>query len=191
MNLKTGKLSKPKTGKNREIVKARASKPEQQSEKDNTWHCRKLLACGDTEPNPGPEKIKCKPKYPCGECGKAVKRNKDAILCAQCNIWSYAICLKLPKQSLNYYQLHPEIDWPCFLCSLPGLNDSFFSHNEQEVDSNFTADSSAAEKEQEDIRQLRLHYISFAGIEVRVGVVLRFIFKLIFSPLPRNSVVIH
>ena len=130
-------------------------------------------------------------KYPCGECGKAVKRNKDAILCAQCNIWSYAICLKLPKQSLNYYQLHPEIDWPCFLCSLPGLNDSFFSHNEQEVDSNFTADLLAAEKEQEDIRQLRVHYISFAGIEVRVGVVLRFIFKIILSPLPRNSVVIH
>lgn len=71
---------------------------------------RKLLACGDTEPNPGSEKIKCKPKYPFGECGKAVKRNKDTILCAQCNIWSYAICLKLPKQSLNYYQLHPEID---------------------------------------------------------------------------------
>ena len=113
---------------------------------------RKLLVCGDIEPNPGPEKTKCKPKYPCGECGKTVKRNQDAILCARCNIWSHAICLKLPKQSLNYYQLHPEIEWICFLCSLPDLNDSFFSHDEQEVDTNFTADLSAAEKEQEDIR---------------------------------------
>ena len=39
-----------------------------------------------------------------------------------------------------------------------GLNDSFFSHDEQEVDTNFTADLSAAEKEQEDIRQLRVNY---------------------------------
>lgn len=76
----------------------------------STFHLeRKLLACGDIEPNPGPEKIKCKLKYSCGECGRAVKRNKDAILCARCNIWSHAICLKLPKESLNYYQLHPDI----------------------------------------------------------------------------------
>ena len=64
---------------------------------------RKLLVCGDIEPNPGPEKTKCKPKYPYGECDKAVKRNQDAILFARCSIWSHPICLKLPKQSLNYY----------------------------------------------------------------------------------------
>ena len=48
---------------------------------------RDFLVCGDIQANPGPRKTKPSPKYPCTECGKAVRNNQDAILCAGCNKW--------------------------------------------------------------------------------------------------------
>lgn len=48
---------------------------------------RKLLVCGDISSNPGPKGIKVPPKYPCGECDKAVRNNQDAILCSTCFNW--------------------------------------------------------------------------------------------------------
>ena len=40
---------------------------------------RDLLVCGDISSNPGPAKGKGKPKFPCGECSKPVRKNQDAI----------------------------------------------------------------------------------------------------------------
>ena len=106
-------------------------------------------------PIPGPEKRKFKPKYPCGECRRTIRRNQDTILCARCNILSHTNCLKLSKSSLNYNQQHPERDWVCSLCSLPDYNESFL--NNSTVDTNLTATDllSTAENMQVDIRQLR------------------------------------
>lgn len=116
---------------------------------------RNLRTCGDIDPIPGPEKRKFKPKYPCGECRRTIRRNQDTILCARCNILSHTNCLKLSKSSLNYYQQHPERDWVCSLCSLPDYNESVL--NNSTVETNLTATDllSTAENMQVDIRQLR------------------------------------
>ena len=62
---------------------------------------RDLLVYGDISSNPGPAKGKDKPKFPCGECSKPVRKNQDAILCSSCDTWSYAKCLKLTVTGSN------------------------------------------------------------------------------------------
>lgn len=51
----------------------------------STFQVQRLLISGDVSPNPGPKR-KSTTKYPCGECSKPVRRNQNAILCAECNI---------------------------------------------------------------------------------------------------------
>ena len=92
--------------------------------------CRIILA-GDIHTNPGPIG-KRNPKYPCKECGKAVRSNQDVILCAECNIWSHAKCLGLTKAGFKYYLDHPEIDWKCLLCSLPFRCENYIFEVEEE-----------------------------------------------------------
>ena len=87
---------------------------------------RDLLVCGDISSNPGPAKGKDKPKFPCGECSKPVRKNQDAILCSSCDTWSHAKCLKLTVTGFKYYLQHPDLEWTCAFCSLPKLSDSFF-----------------------------------------------------------------
>ena len=41
---------------------------------------RKLLICGDVSSNPGPKAM-----HYCIECRKKVRRNKDAIICTDCD----------------------------------------------------------------------------------------------------------
>ena len=87
---------------------------------------RDLLVCGDISSNPGPAKGKDKPKFPCGECSKPVRKNQDAILCSSCDTWSHAKCLELTVTGFKYYLQHPDLEWTCAFCSLPKLSDSFF-----------------------------------------------------------------
>ena len=68
--------------------------------------------------NPGPTN-KRTPKYPCKECEKNVRSNQDALLCAECNVWSHAKCLNLSTAGFKYYMDYPDIDWTCSLCSMP------------------------------------------------------------------------
>ena len=80
-----------------------------------------LLLAGDIEDNPGPRQ----PKFPCGECGKAVtfivantrklalaktRSKRLAIACDDCNTWFHADCLGM---SLNCYNAvaHPDASW--------------------------------------------------------------------------------
>lgn len=71
---------------------------------------RDLLVCGDISSNPGPAKGKGKPKFPCGECSKPVRKNQDAILCSSCDTWSHAKCLKLTVTGFKYYLQHPDLE---------------------------------------------------------------------------------
>lgn len=84
---------------------------------------RLMMMSGDIEINPGPVN-KPKTKYPCKECGKNVRSNQDAILCADCDTWSHAKCLGMSKHCFRYYLVNSSIDWTCGLCSLPKFNDS-------------------------------------------------------------------
>ena len=88
---------------------------------------RNRLTCGDVSPNPGPRR-RNPVRYPCGECGRSVRNNQEAILCANCNTWSYATCPGLWKKTFQYYLSHPHIDWECHACALPYRNHSFLLH---------------------------------------------------------------
>ena len=71
---------------------------------------QKLLVCGNISLNPGPIQGKGKPKYPCGECNKHLRKNQDAILCSTCNTWSHAKCLKLTNVAFKYYLQNPNVE---------------------------------------------------------------------------------
>lgn len=81
-----------------------------------------LLLAGDIEANPGPRQ----PKFPCGECGKAVTWSKRlAVACDDCNTWYHAACLGM---SLNCYNAvaQPDASWHCCSCGVPHFSSSLF-----------------------------------------------------------------
>jgi hypothetical protein len=93
------------------------------------WAKEKILGCstfqvnlvfltGDVQTNPGPV-LKKAPKYPCKECGKNIRNNQNAILCAVCNMWSHAKCLDMSTSAFKYYLQNPKLNWECNWCSLP------------------------------------------------------------------------
>ena len=108
-----------------------------------------LLVCGDISSNPGPAKSKDKPKFPCGECSKPVRKNQDAILCSSCDTWSHAKCLKLTVIGFKYYLQHPDLEWTCAFCSLPKLSDSFFDET-----GSFTLNESNCENEKCEVESV-------------------------------------
>ena len=110
---------------------------------------RDLLVCGDISSNPGPAKGKDKPKFPCGECSKPVRKNQDAILCSSCDTWSHAKCLKLTVTGFKYYLQHPDLEWTCAFCSLPKLSDSFFDET-----GSFTLNESNCENEKCEVESV-------------------------------------
>ncbi|KAK2559569.1 Vacuolar protein sorting-associated protein 4B [Acropora cervicornis] len=57
------------------------------------FHLEKsTLICGDVESNPGP-RSQVAVKFPCKQCGKAVRINQDAFLCEDCDTWAHRKCL--------------------------------------------------------------------------------------------------
>ena len=91
---------------------------------------RRIVLSGDIEANPGP-KAKRAPKCPCKKCERGVKNNQDAILCIECNTWSHVKCIGMSKPMFQYYLNHPNIDWTCDCCALPGFTDSFLAEETQ------------------------------------------------------------
>ena len=87
----------------------------------SSYQISRLALCGDIQSNPGPARKSTVPKFPCKECGKAVRSNHDAILCSQCLCWSHAKCLQLSRTGFQYYLDHPDLNWVCSLYSLPQL----------------------------------------------------------------------
>ena len=76
-----------------------------------------LLLAGDVNTNPGPYKL----KYPCGECGKAVKWGQKAIECENCNIWFHKHCLEMSDEIFEVLESHPSYTWICCSCGLPNF----------------------------------------------------------------------
>ena len=52
---------------------------------NSTFQLHRIINAGDVQTNPGPSNRTKQPKYPCKECGKNVRSNQDALLCADCN----------------------------------------------------------------------------------------------------------
>ena len=86
----------------------------------STFHVSRLPLCGDVATNPGPPMPKA-PKFSCNECNKTIRRNQDAILCAECSGWFHAKCLYMSKAGFLYYSYSQASNWTCGLCSLPRL----------------------------------------------------------------------
>ena len=86
---------------------------------NSTFQLHRITNAGDVQTNPGPSNSMKQPKYPCKECGKNVRSNQDALLCADCNSWVHAKCLGLTKAAFKNNLDYPDTDWTCLLCSLP------------------------------------------------------------------------
>ncbi|KAK3108364.1 hypothetical protein FSP39_006467 [Pinctada imbricata] len=83
-----------------------------------------VLNSSDCHPNPGPRT----PKYPCGDCGKAVKWSKTvkSVACTQCETWFHKDCLGM--STAVYLPLeNTDLSWYCCNCGIPNFNSSLFS----------------------------------------------------------------
>ena len=54
-------------------------------------------------------------KYPCGECGKSVNRNHEAIQCDQCQLWVHCKCVNITSTEYQILQ-QDEGGWNCPTC---------------------------------------------------------------------------
>ena len=64
-----------------------------------------LVISGNVELNPGPRT----PKYPCGECGKAVALN--SIACDISNTWYHRECAGMNLTIFESYVKNSEMEW--------------------------------------------------------------------------------
>ena len=94
----------------------------------------RIALCGDVHPQPGPA---VKVKYPCKECQRNVRSNQNAILCANCETWSHAKCLRLTNTQFKHYLDNPHIDWICNWYCLPFCNHADLEFN---AESNISKD---------------------------------------------------
>ncbi|CAG2239474.1 PLG [Mytilus edulis] len=95
------------------------------SNSQSYYCCILLLLSGDVSINPGPT------KFPCGSCGKAVRKNQKGILCDGCTQWFHVKCIELPLD--EYTELSKSTDdWYCKTCTLPEFTNSFFDMSKEE-----------------------------------------------------------
>jgi len=80
-----------------------------------------LILSGTVEINPGPV------KFPCGDCGKAVKNN--AIACDSCHQWYHQNCISMSNDMLDTYSHHDYLEWTCTNCALIDISLSAFDDN--------------------------------------------------------------
>ena len=136
------------------------------SSKRGSYHVLlSLLLSGQIESNPGPRS----PKYPCGECNKAVRWGKS-IACDQCDVWYHKDCLQMT--SLNF-EAQADLSWICCKCALPNsssLFDSFESRNSS-IDSSDSPGRPAHQsspvpptRKKNSVRRLKIQVINFDSL---------------------------
>lgn len=81
-----------------------------------------LTSCHYPEPNPGPRM----PKYPCGQCYRAVKNLDEGVLCDKCNTWFHIKCENIPSDMYKNCLLGSDFSWYCTNCGLPNFASSLF-----------------------------------------------------------------
>jgi Reverse transcriptase (RNA-dependent DNA polymerase)/Endonuclease-reverse transcriptase len=99
---------------------------------DSLW-CRALLLtilAGDIEVNPGPAS-RAGQGIPtmCLVCDKDGRKNAIKVPCTSCSRYAHKVCLKkhLLHTELEVNKLIREKSYICWSCSMPTLNDSFWS----------------------------------------------------------------
>ena len=93
-----------------------------------------LMLSGQVEVNPGPRP----PKYPCGECGRAVTYSNGggSIACDSCDRWFHRNCLNM---SSVIFEAQQNLSWHCCCCGLPNTSSIFNST----MDNSTTSEASA------------------------------------------------
>ena len=81
-------------------------------------HAR-ILQSNDCHPNPGPNY-----RFPCGECQKPCKSNRNAVACGSCDTWFHTKCLNMPNTVLLGLQ---DTSWVCCTCGLPNFSTTLFT----------------------------------------------------------------
>lgn len=102
----------------------------------SSFQLYRIILSGDIHTNPGPNNSRKTPKYPCKECGRNVRSNKDVLLCAECPMWSHAKWLGLTKIDFKYYLDYPDIDWLCSWCNLPFRKGKYSFETELSIEVN-------------------------------------------------------
>jgi len=110
------------------------SSPRRRSRCSDSLWCRALLLtilAGDVEVNPGPASTRRRnvPTATCLLCDKVGRSNAIKIPCASCNLFSHKTCLKKYQQlsEVDTNKLRRDKNYQCWGCSMPTLNDSFWS----------------------------------------------------------------
>lgn len=98
-----------------------------------------ISTSSDIELNPGPYKTRRvkKPKYPCGECGRAVtwSKTRKSIACDNCSTWYHTDCIRM-KSKLSSALAHPTAEWTCTDCGMPNFATSLFESDKSNISIN-------------------------------------------------------
>ena len=136
-----------------------------------------LLLSGQIEPNPGPRA----PKYPCGECHKAVKWGKPSIQCDNCDTWYHKECIQMISVNFQAHVDNSDLSWICCGCALPNSSSLFDSFTSQNTSIDSTLDSSpgppshhsspvAQKRKKNTVKRLKIQVINFDSLYAKRNV---------------------
>ena len=124
-----------------------------------------LLLSGQVEVNPGPQGRT--PKFPCGECGKAVTWTGRSVACDRCDKWYHKECLAMTTVNFNAL---PNTSWECCNCGLPNtsslFDSSFSSTGSYPGPPTHTSSPNEPQtiRKRKSLRRLKVQHINFQSI---------------------------
>ena len=107
-----------------------------------------ICQSSDIELNPGPRQ----PKFPCGDCGKAVtwSRTRKSIACDDCTTWFHTDCLGMHTHIFDTLTTS-QAEWLCTQCGMPNFSSSLFdTQSISLLDTASLTDSSMSSKNSSD-----------------------------------------
>ena len=112
-----------------------------------------LIMSGTVEVNPGP-------KYPCGECHKAVSSGAS-IACDICNQWFHFKCTSMSNNIYECYELDEDLEWLCPGCVFTNISDGLFDSS---ISSNGSTSSNDTYPNRKKAKRLRISVCNFRSI---------------------------
>ena len=112
-----------------------------------------LVMSGTVEVNPGP-------KYPCGECHKAVSSGAS-IACDICNQWFHLNCTSMSNNIFECYELNENLEWQCPGCVFTNISDGLFDSS---ISSNGSTNSDDTIPNRKKAKRLRISVCNFRSI---------------------------
>ena len=117
-----------------------------------------LLLSGTVEVNPGP--IRRTPKFPCGECKRAVANSVKSIACDNCQKWYHLKCIPMGDQVFDCYAKDEDLEWICSYCALKDISSTLFDTSISS-DESFDCTTNISKKKS---KQLRITICNFQSL---------------------------